>query len=268
MGLSPIVSNQAESLRRLGLEVDIFTVKGKGLKGYLISLLRLNYFLMRNDYQILHAHYSLSAFVASCTYRRLPLIVSLMGSDAQMGYLFKLATQFFSRFCWDKIIIKSLRMNENLRLKSFQVLPNGVDIIAFHPSDRREACSKVGFNPQNTNIIFMSDPNRFEKNFQLAESCIALLRQFESFDFHVIYNVENKIIPYYLNASDILISTSLWEGSPNIVKEAMACNTCVVCTDVGDVKWLFGETPGYFLTDGTVEDTVKVHKKVEFHKFN
>ena len=56
-------------------------------------------------------------------------------------------------------------------------------------------------------------------------------------------------MPIYLNAADLLLSTSLWEGSPNIVKEAMACNIPVVATEVGDIKYLFGDSEGYYYTD-------------------
>jgi len=54
----------------------------------------------------------------------------------------------------------------------------------------------------------------------------------------VVYNVKHEDIPLYLCASDVLISTSKWEGSLNIIKEAMACNLPIVTTDVGDVRWL------------------------------
>ena len=56
-------------------------------------------------------------------------------------------------------------------------------------------------------------------------------------------------MPVYLNAADILLLTSKWEGSPNIVKEAMACNVPVVATKVGDIEYLFGNTEGYYYTD-------------------
>ena len=51
-----------------------------------------------------------------------------------------------------------------------------------------------------------------------------------------------------MNNVDMLLVTSLKETGPLVVKEAMACNLPVVSTDVGDVKWLFGNEPGYYVT--------------------
>ena len=46
-----------------------------------------------------------------------------------------------------------------------------------------------------------------------------------------------------------LLLTSKWEGKPNIVKEAMACNIPVVATKVGDIEYLFENTEGCYYTD-------------------
>jgi glycosyltransferase involved in cell wall biosynthesis len=48
--------------------------------------------------------------------------------------------------------------------------------------------------------------------------------------------VSHTDVPIWLNASNVVLITSLHEGSPNIVKEALACNVPVVSVDVGDVK--------------------------------
>ena len=71
----------------------------------------------------------------------------------------------------------------------------------------------------------------------------------------------------YYNASDVILSTSLWEGSPNAIKETMACNIPIVSTDVGDVKDLFGTTEGCYLTSFDLSDVSdKLSKAINFAK--
>ena len=54
-------------------------------------------------------------------------------------------------------------------------------------------------------------------------------------------NLDQEKLNLYYNACDVFLSTSLWEGSPNTIKEAMACNANIISTNVGDVKYLFGK---------------------------
>jgi len=63
-GISPIVKNQGESLRRDGIDIDYFTIKRKGIKGYLSNIFSLKKYLKINQYDIIHSHFFLSSFVA------------------------------------------------------------------------------------------------------------------------------------------------------------------------------------------------------------
>lgn len=48
-------------------------------------------------------------------------------------------------------------------------------------------------------------------------------------------------MPDVYSALDVLCLSSIGEGFPNAVAEAMACGVPCVATDVGDVRWLIGE---------------------------
>lgn len=103
------------------------------------------------------------------------------------------------------------------------------------------------------------------KNIQLLEKAYGLLDSTENIELHALQNIPHQDIPKYMNASDVVILTSLWEGSPNVIKEAMACNRPVVATAVGDIAWLFGDEPGHFLTSFDYEDVSnKLNMALEF----
>jgi len=75
-------------------------------------------------------------------------------------------------------------------------------------------------------------------------------------EFVTIIDIPHNSIVYYLNAADVLLMTLKYEGSPNIIKEAMACNCPIVSTDVGDVNWVMGETESCFITSFDPNDIV------------
>jgi len=151
--------------------------------------------------------------------------------------------------------------------KKMIVLPNGVNFNLFKPLLKEECRNILGFDQGKKHIVFfLSNPNRTEKNITLANEAIKLLND-SNIEFHVINYVEKEKVPIILNASDLLLLTSFYEGSPNIIKEAMACNTQIVSTDVGDVKDIIKNTEGCFVTSFEVEDVKNcIEKALIFNK--
>jgi glycosyltransferase involved in cell wall biosynthesis len=104
-------------------------------------------------------------------------------------------------------------------------------------------------------VLFPANPTRPEKRFGLAEACVARLNQNSSdVHLHVLKDVPHEDVPTWLNAAEAILVTSTHEGSPNAVKEALACNVPVVSVDVGDVRARIGGIDGCFIADPTPED--------------
>lgn len=266
-GINAIVKNQANSLEDSGCEIHFFTIKKKGLMGYLSSVPALHKKLKVNSFDIVHAHYSLSAFVATLAGGR-PLIVSLMGSDVNERKWYKWLIRIVSRFFWEATIVKSKSMKTALGASHVKVIPNGVDLKLFRPFDREKACAELDWSLEQKHILFAANPRRYEKNYKLAWDSFNLLKQhMKDITLHHLENVPISLMPTYYNASDVVILTSHWEGSPNVIKEAMACNCPIVATDVGDVRWVIGDTKGCFIASfNTVDFAEKLHHALEFSR--
>jgi len=91
---------------------------------------------------------------------------------------------------------------------------------------------------------------------------IGLLESHYEIVLHILKDVPYEDIPVYMNASDVLILSSFHEGSPNVVKEAMACNCPIVATNVGDVKWVLGNTEGCYISSF---DPINYSEKLNRH---
>ncbi|HRR29546.1 MAG TPA: glycosyltransferase [Victivallales bacterium] len=263
-GVSIVVKNQGDSLKDLGINIDYFTIE-PGLWGYTKSILKLRKKFKSGNYNVVHAHYSFSGFVGSLAGCK-PLVVSLMGSDVYQSWFWRAVTVFFSKNIWDKTIVKSDRMMGDLKINHAEVIPNGVNVERFKVIKKIIARKYLNIPEKSKLIISVFALERPEKNIKLAKSAVKMLN-ISDVMLKFVYNIPNEEMPFYYNAADVLLVTSKWEGSVNVVKEAMACNCPIVSTDVGDVRWVVGDTLGCYLTTFNPEDIAeKIKLALEFRE--
>ncbi|HNR40727.1 MAG TPA: glycosyltransferase [Bacteroidales bacterium] len=258
-----VVRNQGSSLEKAGIDLDYFIIK-PGIWGYIGSIPKLRKVFLKGSYDLVHAHYSLSGFVARLAGCR-PLVVSLMGSDIYTSLFSRLLIRLFSRYGWDETLVKTRQMKELIGIANVHIIPNGVDIEKFKPVPKEIARQYIRYNGDKKLVVFIAGKNRPEKNLDLALNAIKLINDYNIYFQHV-YNVVNDEIPYYMNAADVLLLTSYHEGSPNVIKEAMACNCPIVATDVGDVRQIIGNTRGCYISTSDPGDVAdKIKKALDFN---
>lgn len=245
--VSPLIKNQRDSLTSNDIMIDYYGLKGIGILGYVKNIIPLRKHINQHQYEIIHAHYLLSGIIASLTFKK-PILVSLMGSELFGNKLLLILARFFSRYIWNECIVKTMEMYEILRPIKAHVVPNGVNLRLFIPVGKSDSRKKLGWNINKKHILFAANPSRTEKNFQLTYDAFQLLDTSEIV-LHTLENIPNDLMPFYYNAADIVMLTSHREGSPNVIKEAMACNRPIIATDVGDIKNVIGSTENCFVCD-------------------
>ncbi|TPE42514.1 glycosyltransferase [Pontibacter mangrovi] len=274
--VAPFIKAQGDSLEALGVTVAYFPVHGKGISGYLKAGLRLRHHLKHNAYDLIHAHFSLSGWAAvlGAAGGNTPVILSLMGDDAQGDYIGVNKIRFSSRFFMlsslliqpfvKAVISKAPNLERFVYLKhKSYVIPNGVDLHTFKPSEEDHR-QELGLHPDKQYVLFLGSRERIGKNYPLAAQAVASL---QAADVELInpFPVAHQDIPKYLNAASVLVVPSFMEGSPNVVKEAMACNCPIVATNVGDISWVIGNTEGCYLASHSPEDfSAKLQQALAF----
>jgi len=261
--ISPIFYNQYQSIKPLLKSSDIFMVVGRGLLGYLKNILLLRKKIKDYNPDLVHAHYSMCGCVAAHAGAK-RLIVSLMGSDTEKIYL-NIINKLYSKILWNHVIVKNNnQMNKMGNFKKISLIPNGVDINHFKTIPKSCVQKKVGYDPFNKNIIFIANPNRKVKNVKLAKEAVNNIKN-QKVILNIVYDIPHHEVNYYLQAADVLLFTSIYEGSPNIIKEAMAANCPIVSTDVGDVRWVLGKTKGCYIASYDAYDIAeKINMALEY----
>lgn len=255
--ISPFTKAQGESLKMKGINVSYYQIKGKGVINYLRNAFYLKKMIRQNTYDIMHAHYSLSGWVAVLASRKIPVVLSLMGDDAQGTFTgkqkVKLSSRFFIMLTYlvqpfvKAIISKSEGLAKAVyRKKISYVIPNGVQLNKFIASES-DFRSELGLKKEKKYVLFLADPEDANKNYALAKEAVRLLGR-DDVELLNIYGTPQGQVIKYLNSVDVFVSCSFAEGSANVIKEAMACNCPMVVTDAGDASWVIGDTPGCFVS--------------------
>lgn len=272
--VAPFIRSQAKSIRNIGADVDYFPIYGKGILGYLKASFKLRKWLKKNPVDIIHVHYTLSGWSAVLSFCERPIVLSLMGTDAYGEYIGINKIKFISRYLVlltyiiqpfvNSIICKSKHIETFVYLKNKSyVIPNGILLDEIKPQKKLYK-EELGLKPNKKYVLFLGNKLNPRKNYKLAEDALNLINS-DEVSLIAPYPVAHEKVEKYLNSVDALVVPSLVEGSPNVVKEAMACNCPVVATEVGDIAWLFGNEPGHFLTGFDRQDVAKnIQAALEF----
>jgi glycosyltransferase involved in cell wall biosynthesis len=267
------VKEQLDSVARLGVDVRVLHVdRNAGGRGAYRGLgARVAAELRASPPDVVHVMYGgVMARAVAGSRGSVPLVISFCGSDLfglddapwpqRMSARYGVYCSHGAARRADLIVVKSQALLDSLpgyvdRGRVVK-LPNGIDLARFVPLDPVECRAALGWDPRQKHVLFPSSPRRREKRFWLAEAAVEALRARIAADveLHALDGVSRADVPTWLNASDVVLLTSAHEGSPNAVKEALACNIPVVSVDVGDVGERIAGVAGCHIAEATADD--------------
>jgi len=243
------IKTQVESLLAAGVNCEVLSLRGRGPRKYVTGWAQVRRALGTAHFDLVHAHYAYCAFV--CFGHGVPVVTSLLGSDL-VGF----AREDGTYAAWSRhghlalsrlvvnmsagCIVKSEQMRRVLG-KEADVVPNGVDIARFRPlsPERRVAVrAELGLAPGTRYILFAGNPDWPRKRYPLAQQAVSLAAERVACPIELLplSGQSHEDVVRHMQACDMLLLTSSWEGSPNVVKEAMAAGMAVVSVDVGDAR--------------------------------
>jgi teichuronic acid biosynthesis glycosyltransferase TuaC len=251
------VKDQVETLRGAGLEMDVLFVNGRKHKlDYLCGILRFWWLLLKSYYDIIHAHYAITGFIARLQFLH-PVVVTYHGAEVLghvphwLRFLARRGPQMF-----DRIIVVNRREKELLNNDAkVRVIPCGINFDEFHPIPLTEARKLLGLPMDKPLILWAGEYWQYEKRFELVGESLKVLKQrCPEVELVLVSGQPHSVIPIYMSACDVLVLTSRSEGSPMVIKEAMACNLPIVSTDVGDVAEVIEGVEGCYLVKPSPDD--------------
>jgi len=268
-GNGAFVMHQVEHLRAAGHTVSVVHVRGyKSRWNYVTGAIKVFVRTFSRRYDVVHVHYGLTGLCALARWRT-PLVITLHGSDVLQGTLQPLVSRFIARRADAAIAVSP----EIAARCGGTVIPCGVDLDTFQPTDRDAARRRLDLPLDGKIVLFPFNPDRQVKRYDIAAAAVDLVRA-RGVDASIVHvwNVSNDRMPLYYSAADAMVLCSDTEGSPTSVKEALACGLPVVSVDVGDVRSIMSGIDGTEICDqapsavaGALERVLMRPARAPFH---
>jgi glycosyltransferase involved in cell wall biosynthesis len=262
----PFITRQVEYLRKAGVDLTVFPFRGgKSISRYAKAWKEAQSILQQGKFDLVHAQWGQSGLLALP--KKIPLVVTFRGDDLEgiigpsgrqtlQGKILRLLSRWVARKA-DQVIVVSESLGRQVAFRPYAVIPSGLNLNLFCPIPKEEARRLLRIPDNRYYVLFAGAVNNPRKQFDLAKKAVKSLRPELDVEILVANQVAHDQIPLYMNAADTLLLVSRHEGSPNVVKEALACNLPIVSTDVGDVKQRIGSISGCLVLQKDDLDSVK-----------
>ncbi|MDD5267756.1 MAG: glycosyltransferase [Methylococcales bacterium] len=201
------------------------------------------------------------------------IVWGLRDSNIGLGHIPLSERIFFKLSCWlshktDLIISNSeagkrFHANKGYPVNLIEVVPNGIDTKKFQRQASGRQLLRQQWGVSNAQVLIgnVARLDRKKDHSTFFQACAVLLKEYPNVKIicagqdsvryrteldilarelmlqdHLIWAGECSDMASVYSALDLEVSSSLYEGLPNVVAEAMSCCVPVVATDVGDVR--------------------------------
>ena len=239
------VRELVEGVRGLGVEVEVLAFDGRRRsRNYGHAALRLRRSVRGGTFDLVHAHYGLTGMAALAQWK-VPTVVTFHGSDTGNP---RVRWQAWVSWIVARRAVPVFVSRDGalrLGLPDAAIIPAPVNTELFRPGAAAEARKALGWPVRGTYALLLGSKANPDKGGVLFDAAVGQVRHdvpdltavsLEGFTRAQVVDV--------MNAVDVTVMTSVFEGSPVSAKEALACLTPVVSVPVGDMTELLAGLPG------------------------
>ena len=249
---APFITEQVDAIEKQGVECQYFGVDGNGIAGYLRQLPKLRKTIRKFRPDIIHAHYGLCGLLANYQ-RRIPVVTTYHGSDINDPRVLRLSKKCIRRSRFN-LFVSQKNVDIARPKKDFALIPCGIDLEDYPIMDKADARRQMGLNPTGKYVLFAGAFDNPVKNAPLAKAAMAFVPEAELLE---LKGFSRPQVSTLMQAVDAFLMTSFTEGSPQVIKEAMACGCPIVSVDVGDVRERTKGIEGCYIAERDPEDLAR-----------
>jgi glycosyltransferase involved in cell wall biosynthesis len=243
---APFIFEQVEALKKQGCTIEFFGLQGKGLQGYLRNLPLLKQKIKAFCPDIIHAHYGLSGLFANLQ-RRVPVVITYHGSDINDRKVLPFSKVAMCLSSWNVFVSRKTLEIAGPK-KKYILLPCGIDLSELQLTEKAEARRKMGLQDDRKYVLFAGAFDIAVKNAPLAKDAVACMQKNQA-ELLELKGYTREEVTLLMCATDAFLMTSQTEGSPQVIKEALACGCPIVSVDVGDVRERISGVEGCYVAN-------------------
>lgn len=245
---APFIEEQVDALRRLNVKFSFFPVRRKGLFGYLRHIAELKKRIQTWEPDLIHAHYGFSGVLANLQ-RDIPVVTTYHGSDIN-----KSKARFISRWAIKESSYNIFVSKKTIEIanpkRRYALIPCGINLEDYPITEKHQARDVMSLDQERKYVLFSGAFDNKVKNAPLAKEAMTLLPDAELLELKGYNRVQ---VATLMQAVDAILMTSFTEGSPQVIKEALACGCPIVSVDVGDVSEMIEGVDGCFISEAMPE---------------